>query len=231
MIRLFVQSELLTGRVIEPDMKQAHYLTHVMRLKEKDVLSLFNGRDGEWMAEIQLCGKKKIILSVQTQIAPQMKRARCILCPAIIKKENMDLVLQKATELGVTEIYPMITQRTVVRGFNVQRAQSIIYEACEQCERNDVPILHAPQELDEILRAFDETITPVHLVERITQTTLLDKDIIPAFLIGPEGGFTDLENKKIMRNQSVKQLHLGTTILRAETAAIGVLAAWQFRLF
>ncbi len=231
MIRLFVHQDLFAGNIIIPDVKQAHYLTHVMRLKDKDIVSLFNGRDGEWEAEIQLVSKKKTVLSVQQQTVPQMERSACILCPAIIKKENMDLILQKATELGVTEIYPMITQRTVVRGFNVKRAVSIVHEACEQCERNDIPVVHEPQLLDDVLQVLGPKATIVHLAERATDSVLLDKNIVPAFLIGPEGGFADIENEKIGRCANVCRIHLGSTILRAETAAIGVLAAWQFRLF
>ncbi len=230
MIRLFVTQDLSENTQIEPDVKQAHYLTHVMRLKDKEIVTVFNGRDGEWLAEIQTVSKKKTMLLVQSQSASQMYRKTCILCPAIIKKENMDLVLQKATELGATAIYPMITQRTVVRGFNVERALAIVREACEQCERNDVPVIHEPVPLEDILDMFTSEITLVHLAERATDTTLLDKTCKPAFLIGPEGGFTDTENAQIARYPSVKRVHLGTTVLRAETAAIGVLAAWQFRL-
>lgn len=231
MIRLFTPHTLDSNCSIEPDEKQRHYLTHVMRLKEGDCLYLFNGQDGTWEATYHECGKKKIALVVQNQVASQTKRKQCILCPAIIKKENMDFVLQKATELGVTDIYPMITDRTVVRQFNQERAKLIVYEACEQCERNDIPIVHEPQPLDKILTSFDSSITLVHLAERQTQSDRLSPESIPAFLIGPEGGFTEAENKRIQQTKNVRLLHLGTTILRAETAALAILAAWQFRVF
>ncbi len=231
MIRLYVNDDLTNGVTIEPDVKQSHYLTNVMRLKSGDVIGIFNGRNGEWTAEIQMPSKKRTILVVQNQTVPQMTRPACILCPAVIKKENMDLILQKATELGVTAIFPMITERTVVRGFNLERAESIIREACEQCERNDVPTICEPKRLDDLLQFIDKEVKIVHLVERDTSNNNLKPTDVPAFLIGPEGGFTVAENSKISRCENVCKLHLGTTILRAETAAIGVLAAWQFRLF
>ncbi len=231
MIRLFIPHMLDKDVCIEPDEKQRHYLTHVMRLKEGERLYLFNGQDGTWEATYHELSKKKILLNVQNQIALQAKRKQCILCPAIIKKENMDFVLQKATELGVTDIYPMITDRTVMRQFNKERAKLIVYEACEQCERNDIPVVHEPQALDKIITCFDASITLVHLAERQTHSDTLSPDIIPAFLIGPEGGFTEAENKRIQQRQNVCFLHLGTTILRAETASIAILAVWQFRVF
>ena len=231
MIRLYTSDDLNTDVFISLPEKQAHYLAHVMRLENGKQVYLFNGRDGTWVAVYQIITRKKSQLKVLHQIEQQTVRKPCILCPAVIKKENMDLVLQKATELGVTEIYPIITTRTVVRQFNLERAETIIHEACEQCERNDVPVIHAPQPLDKLLTQLDSSVTIIQLAERASHSEFLPLAIIPAFLIGPEGGFTEMENNLIRRTNKSYSIHLGTTILRAETAAIAVLASWQFQLF
>lgn len=231
MIRLFTPAPLQAENPIEASEKQMHYLCHVMRLTHKDIILLFNGKDGTWTAEINVIGKKRCTFIPLRQIEPQQTRATCILCPALIKKENMDLVLQKATELGATAIYPLITERTVVRTLNTERARHIIYEACEQCERNDIPHLYEPQTLPTFLNTLPTEISLIHLAERATAGTTLSPTLKPAFLIGPEGGFTETENKRIANRSDTYIVHLGSTILRAETASLAILSAWQFRLF
>ncbi len=231
MIRLFTPHCLTADTLISPDEKQIHYLKHVMRLQEGACVALFNGKDGTWSARYHTVGKKGAQLIVTEQIADQQSRERCILCPALIKKENMDLVLQKATELGVTEIRPVITTRTVVRQLNTARGEAIITEACEQCERNDIPLLYPPQTLPALLSALTPDITVIHLAERESSSAKLSPDMIPAFIVGPEGGFTPEENALIQAHPTTRVIHLGTTVLRAETASLAVLSAWQFRLF
>lgn len=231
MIRLFTEEKLFENQTIILPEKQAHYVRNVMRLKEGENIALFNGIDGEWLSHVFYEGKKQIRLVVQEQIRQQEDLSKVILCFAIIKKENVDLILQKATELGVTEIYPMITDRTVVRGFNMERAKLILTEAAEQCERLSVPILYEPMKLSAVLKSLPTEYTPIYLAERSETTQKLSQDIIPAFLIGPEGGFSSTENQLLLKHQNIKTVHLGQTILRAETAALAVLSAWQFRLF
>ena len=231
MIRLFTPQHLTADALISPDEKQIHYLKHVMRLQEGERVALFNSKDGTWVADYHTVGKKGAQLVVTEKIAEQQNRERCILCPALIKKENMDFVLQKATELGVTEIRPVITARTVVRQMNMARGEAIITEACEQCERNDIPALYPPQTLTALLSAFTPDVTVIHLAERQASSAKLSPDMIPAFIIGPEGGFTSEENTLIQAHPATRVIHLGTTVLRAETAALATLSAWQFRLF
>ena len=231
MIRLYTREILSANNKFIPSEKQVHYLIHVMRLKDGDIVHLFNGTEGEWSATVECVGKKTIFLHIREQVAVQENLQPCILCPALIKKENMDLILQKATELGVTHIYPLMTDRTVVRAFNFERANTIIQEACEQCERTQVPILHQPQTIQDVLKQFDSSVTVVHLAERQSTSDTLSPTMIPAFFIGPEGGFSERENQLLSQTNNVRHVHLGTTILRAETAALAVVSAWQFRLF
>ena len=117
MIRLFVEGELKEKSQLELSVFQSHYLCHVMRLKGKAEIACFNGSQGEWLAKL-FYQKKKAYLQVQEQIQKQKKLPECILCPALIKKEAMDFVWQKATELGVTKIYPIVAERSVVKNLN-----------------------------------------------------------------------------------------------------------------
>ncbi len=227
MIRLFVEEKLSTGTKFVPDDKKTHYLLHVMRLKEGDEVLLFNGKDGEFLTTLIDVKKKNCALLIGKKTREQTLRSPLILCPALIKKENMDLVLQKATELGVTAIYPLITDRTIVRGFNLERANLIVSEAAEQSERLDKPKIFDPIKLSDLFLKLPEEVIPVFLTERGESGTQLLSDIIsPAFIIGPEGGFTEKETAFLLTQKNIVPLHLGDTILRAETASIAILGGF-----
>lgn len=231
MIRLFVEETLKEGiRIVLPE-KQGHYLRHVMRLEAGKEVALFNGKDGEWTAVLSYPTKKESVLQVQHQTREQIYLKPCALAFALIKKENTALILQKATELGVTHIYPLITKRTIIRSLNRERAEMIIQEAAEQCERVDIPQLHPVMDLRLFVKDMPQAFTPVHLAERATVSDTLTPDMAPLFIVGPEGGFTPDENALIAQMPQVKIVHLGETVLRAETAALAILSAWQFRLF
>lgn len=231
MIRLFVENDLKEDAEFLLPEKQAHYVRHVMRLSEGEKVLLFNGKEGEWESVLFLKGKKEAGVLVKSLKRNQQNLKPCGLAFALIKKENTDFVLQKATELGVTDVFPILTRRTVVRNFNEQRAKSILIEAAEQCERLDVPVLHPLKELSLFMSEIPSHYTPVHLAERSLESDLLSPSITPLFIVGPEGGFTSEENEQLFKMPTVKIVHLGQTVLRAETASIAVLSAWQFRLF
>ena len=231
MIRLYVPNLLSAGQNILLSEKQAHYLKHVMRIRENEEITVFNGRNGVFLSKAVYQGKKNVGLMVSQQIQSQKNLPPCGLAFALIKKENTDLILQKATELGVTDIFPLLTERTVVRQFNQERAKSIVIEAVEQCERSDVPTVHRLTDLKTFLAHIPEGFTPVYLAERVFTTEKLSAQLSPLFTIGPEGGFTNAESQFLQNMPGMRTLHLGETILRAETAAIAVLSAWNFRLF
>ena len=231
MIRLFVEENLKEGEIISLDEKKVHYLIHVMRCNVGDEVYLFNGKDGEFKSTILQETKKKFSLNIVEKTKEFLPVETCILCPAIIKKENMDFVLQKATELGVSEIFPVITDRTVVRNFNLERAKSIVAEAAEQSERLDCPIVHEPCSLTELFKLIPEQSTVFFLSERGETNYKKTTIKTPVFLVGPEGGFTPKEVQYIEKYQNTATLHLGTTILRAETASIAILACWKYHVF
>ena len=228
MIRLFTPYPLKQNSVVPMTQKQVHYLFHVMRQKSGETVLLFNGKEGEWQAVIDTLDKKNgsFIPTYQTRLQDETQGD--ILAVALIKKDCFDFVLQKATELGVKEIIPLITARTVVKQLNAERAQAILTEAAEQCERLDVPILHEVQTLQAFLKNTSQPI--VYLSERGTTSAGMSLGKKMCFAIGPEGGWHPDEIKLFQTYSNVSALNLGRLILRAETAAVSVLAAHRFHL-
>ena len=195
-----------------------------MRLKENDEVACFNGQQGEWLATLSY-HKKKAYLQIQQQLKKQKNFPESILCPALIKKEAMDFVWQKATELGVTKIYPIVAERSVVKNFNQTHALSVIREACEQCGRMDVPEIMDPDSLENTIERLYGKAHLIWLSER-GGGVCDDFGKIPAFFVGPEGGWSPKE-QKLLKEKTDEQWHLGQTILRAETASLSALAIYQ----
>ncbi len=226
MIRLFINNSLAQDQVISLNEKQYHYLVHVMRCPNQAQLLCFNGKDGEWEAQLQLPNKKtaKLILLHQTRV--QEKPTYCALCPALIKKDNMDMVLQKATELGVTDIYPLISDHAVHVHFNKDHSELIIQEAAEQCERLTLPTIHQPMKLSALLQELPKDCQCYCLAERTQDSAFLPTEGKLAFFVGPEGGWSEKEKQFFSKN-NFKFLHFDVGILRAETASIAILSCWQ----
>ncbi len=223
-IRLFVDAPLLAESWIELGDAQAHYLTHVMRRQAGDAVRLFNGRDGEWQARIGEVSRRNVRLLVQRQTRPQAAEPDCWLCFALLKRQKTDLVVEKATELGVSVIQPIITARTQADHVNLARLNAIAIEAAEQCERLAVPEIRRPLPARQLLADWPAGRRLFIADERRT-ARLIPKDSGPtALLVGPEGGFTDAELDAIAAHHLVTRVSLGARILRAETAAIAGLA-------
>ena len=232
MIRLFISNDLQTKKSFILDDKALHYLSHVMRQKTGDEILCFNGKDGEWLCGIEKIEKKSLTLIPQKQIRKQTCDSFCALCPALIKKDNMDIVLQKATELGVSDIYPLVTDYTVVRHFNLTHAESIVREASEQSERLTVPHIHSPISIKELFRLLPEKCACCYLSER--EDNIVAPDITTnsvAFLVGPEGGWSPTEKESFRKNDHFLPIHFPGGILRAETASIAILSCWKIGRF
>ncbi len=229
MIRLYVPENIVAQKEVSLAPDQVHYLLHVMRCKTGEEIALFNETSGQWLCEIRALSKKQALVLPRTQTRQPQPEGTCVLCPALIKK--MDLVIEKAVELGVTEIRPVLTDRSVVRAFNKERAKLIAVQAAEQCERLSVPRIFDPVSLPKLLDMCPTDALLIHLAER-SGKPLIETDVTrPWFLIGPEGGFSEEENALLSRFERTESLHLGSTILRAETASLAILACWQFRCF
>ncbi len=153
-VRLYVEAALRDGACVAPDDGQTHYLLHVMRAKAGDRVSLFNGRDGEWLARIDGVTKRGCVLVCEKQIARQREVPDIWLCFAPIKKTPADYVVQKATELGVRVLQPIFTKRTIVSRVNEERMRANAVEAAEQSGRLSVPEIREATTLDKLLAGW-----------------------------------------------------------------------------
>jgi 16S rRNA (uracil1498-N3)-methyltransferase len=219
-IRLFVEAELSPDSWTEVRDAQAHYLLSVMRLGAGDSLRLFNGRDGEFQARIGNASRKQVRLLVEQQTRPPAPEPDCFLCFALLKRTKTDLVVEKATELGVAVIQPVITARTQGDHVNLARLRAIAIEAAEQCERLSVPEIREPISLARMLATWPEGRALNVADERRTARLARFATGPSALLTGPEGGFAPAELDALEANPLVTRVSLGARILRAETAVI-----------
>jgi 16S rRNA (uracil1498-N3)-methyltransferase len=223
-IRLFVTDHLQMGMPLAIAESQAHYLANVMRLTAGDELRLFNGRDGEWQARIATLSRKALILEPVAMTRAQDAEPDCWLCFALLKRQKTDLVVEKATELGVSVIQPVITARTQADHVNLARLRAITIEAAEQCERLAVPEVREPIPFHRLIADWPAGRVLNMADERRTARLVKPASGASALLVGPEGGFTTAEVDAIASNPLVTRVSLGARILRAETAAIAGLA-------
>jgi 16S rRNA (uracil1498-N3)-methyltransferase len=232
-VRLFVEASLHAGAGVVPDDAQAHYLLHVMRAKENDGVLLFNGADGEWRARLSAPNRRSCTLIVERQTEPQRDVPDLWFAFAPIKKTAADYVAQKATELGVRVLQPVITHRTIARRVNIERLRANAIEAAEQSGRLTVPLVHEALGLDALLQAWprqrrllfcDEAGDAAPLGAALTE---LKAQSPWGVLTGPEGGFDADERAAIRARPFVIPVTLGPRILRADTAALAALAVWQ----
>lgn len=221
--RLFVECGLAAGEITALPDDQSHYLKHVLRHTDGAMIRVFNGQDGEWTATLRSSGKKQFSISIETQLRIQprgLQETHLIFPP--LKKDALDFLIEKSVELGVTHLHPVLTQKTVVRDIKPERLKKQIIEACEQCERQDIPALSPLAELEKFLRDWPREKTIYAALEREDAALLGRKDSVSAhaFLIGPEGGFSDIEKNNLKKLEFVEAVNLGPNILRAETAAL-----------
>jgi 16S rRNA (uracil1498-N3)-methyltransferase len=223
-IRLFVAGDLVAGAAVPGSEAQAHYLANVMRRSVGDAVILFNGRDGEWAARIVSVSRKAVMFEVGVLLRGQAAEPDCWLCFALLKRNKTDMVVEKATELGVSRILPVLTARTQTDHVNLERLRAIAVEAAEQCERLAVPEIVSPVTLPALLTGWPAGRRLFMADERRTAKVARFSSGPASLLVGPEGGFTEAEVAAIRANQHVTIVSLGARILRAETAAIAGLA-------
>jgi 16S rRNA (uracil1498-N3)-methyltransferase len=225
--RLYVPAALTAGATIEATQAQGHYLGTVLRCAANDPVHLFNGRDGEWQARIAGLRRDRVTLSVESRRRPQEPEPDLWLVFALLKRDATDLVVQKATELGVSALLPVITERTNTPRINETRLTAIATEAAEQCERLTVPVLHAPSRLPDLLANWPPSRILYAAIERTGAARPGPAAHPAALLVGPEGGFTPAELDAMLRHPFVTPVGLGPRILRAETACVAGLALLQ----
>jgi len=227
MIRLHVEAALTAGATIEASEGQAHYLGGVMRRTMGDPIQLFNGRDGEWTGRIAALSRGKAAFAVETLLRPQSPDADLWLMFAALKRDTTDLVVQKATELGVSTLLPVFTERTNAGRVNLDRLRTIAIEAAEQSERLTVPTFRPARQLHDSLAEWPAERALFVALERADAQPLTPASGPAGLLIGPEGGFGPRDHTALDRCRFVRPVSLGPRILRAETAAIVGLALLQ----
>lgn len=228
--RLFVETQLAAGELRRIDGPQGHYLATVMRLKAGDPVKLFDDVTGEWLAVATEARKRDVTLEVRDLLRPRENVPDLWLCAAPIKKGRIDWVVEKACELGVARVAPVLTRRAVVDKLNLERLRTHMIEAAEQCGRTALPELAEPVKLTTMLRDWpaeralffaDETGGAPALEAMRSHAGAA------AILIGPEGGFDGEEREAIRALPQAVGISLGPRILRAETAAAAAVSLWM----
>ena len=227
--RLFVEPPLAPGprRIDGP---AAHYLLSVMRLKQGDPVKLFDDATGEWLATVADAGRRDLTVDVTTQLRPRETVPDLWLCAAPLKKGRVDWLAEKACELGVDRLVPVVTRRTVVDKPNTERLAAHMVEAAEQCGRTAIPSVADPVKLPALLRDWPATRALFFADETGGAPALDAMRAAPgpaAILIGPEGGFDDDERAAIRACPAAVGISLGPRILRADTAAAAAVALWM----
>jgi len=233
-IRLYVDGPLAAEKVLPLDTAQSNYLFGVMRRKAGDRLRVFDGVNGEWIAEVAKANKRNGLLVCRAAARPQVSPPDLWLLFAPVKKTRTAFIVEKAVEMGVRAVKPVLTDYTNER-INVDRMQAHCVEAAEQCDATFVPALSEPQKLSDILATWpagrklmfcDEGRTTLP----VAQALATEAEGPWAIVIGPEGGFSPEEVAALRALPDVTSVSLGPRILRADTAAVAAIGAWQSAL-
>ncbi|MEO1149624.1 MAG: 16S rRNA (uracil(1498)-N(3))-methyltransferase [Pseudomonadota bacterium] len=247
-LRLFVPQRLATGQSLTLSADQAHYLAQVMRRKVGDRVEVFNGEDGAFHGTLSALSRRAVAVEIGDQLRAPAPEGDLTLYFAVVKRGAVEMIVQKATELGVTRLQPLITERTVAKGFNAERLATIAQEAAEQCERLSVPALGEPIRLETLLAKREDRPSAVIFFAdeagddpdrrwggasgrpdplAICLQRLAKRPASLGLLIGPEGGFSTAERDALRAAPGIVPAGLGPRILRADTAAITGLAILQ----
>jgi len=226
--RLYVRAPLAEGARVELDSAQANYLGNVLRMGVGAELLTFDGRSGEWLGRIAETGKKRMTLTVERQTREAETIPDLWLAFAPVKRAQVDWLVEKATELGVAKLIPVMTHRTVVERVKLERLEAIAVEAAEQCGRTLLPEIGEPVSLGKLLEQRQASRRLYFADENGGEPA--DHAFVAGaamILTGPEGGFTDEERALIRGAENAVPITLGPRILRAETAALAAVSAWM----
>lgn len=235
--RLFVDQPLAADKTLTLTGNPAHYLRNVLRAAADDAVLVFNGRDGEWHAHITAIDKRKVTLvtahQTRPQTTPETRQADIWLLVAPVKRARLYYLAQKATEMGVTRLVPVITRRTQGGTVNLERLRANAQEAAEQCGILQVPEIMPPVRLDDALQDWDGA-RRLLFCDETAETGMGVSELAAgirtplAVLIGPEGGFTPEEKDELLALGQTVQISLGPRILRTDTAVVAALALVQW---
>jgi len=230
--RLYLPQGLAAGVAVALDRAQAHRLRHVLRLDSGAAVAGFNERDGEWLCRLSELGRSAALTPTRLLRAPETEPDLWLLF-APIRRTRLDWLVEKASELGVAALCPVLTARTQPERLNPERLRALAIAAAEQSERLSVPEIHPPEPLDQVLAAWpagrhlvlcDESGAGPPIAEALAG---FPPGASAALFVGPEGGFTDRELDALGKLPIVTRVGLGPGVLRAETAALAALAIFQ----
>ncbi len=234
--RLYLDGCLEAGAIIACSPSQANYLVSVLRLKPGAEILVFNGRHGEWRAALEVVGKRGVRLHVMAQVRGQQAGPDLDYLFAPLKRARLDYVVQKATELGVARLRPVITRRTIAERVNVARMRANVIEAAEQCGVLRVPEVDAPVKLGQALAQWDparplvfcdeaaEIANPIRALQQGLNGPASGLCPPVAVIVGPEGGFDAHERGALLSLPFTVPISLGPRVMRADTAAVAALA-------
>lgn len=227
--RLFVDAPIGGRQSIALEAGQAHYLAKVMRVSAGESVILCDDVTGEWACTVIEVARRQVLVDPVRRLRGREGVPDFWLCPALLKKDRFDLVLEKASELGVAQIRPLVTRRCVANSLNAERARAIVTEAAEQCARTALPVLAEPVKLPALLRAWpsDRTLFFADELGGEPAAAAFAGSAKAALLTGPEGGFDETERAAIQALPQARPITLGPRILRGETAAIAATALWM----
>jgi len=228
-IRLFFSKSLSLNLTDKLDKSQSHYVSKVMRVKENEVFSLFNG-SGEWEAKILNISKSIVKFNVTKQLRQKESIKELWLAFSPIKSNYFNFMIQKATELGVTKFSPIIFDRTIVRKINKEKLKKVVIEAAEQSNRIHVPPILEPQTLKDFLRN-DMNLIFTDLNSSNTKLNTKNLSNKPTcIIIGPEGDFSEEERQEILKFEGVQPIKINENILRSETAVISAISIINYAI-
>ena len=234
-IRLYFSKELKSNLQSNLSTEQSHYIKNVMRLKPGDTISLFNSMNGEWTAKIVDQNKESTEFKVEKLIKNKKLESDLWLAFSPIKKNYLDMMIQKTTELGIQKFIPILSERTIVKEINTERLKKIIIEASEQSNRISVPEIKNLEPLKDFLNKFPNNGSLIFCdinCEKSDLTNILSKKKKGpvCVLIGPEGDFSERERQLIIERKEIFSLSLANNLLRAETAAIAAVTIVNYHL-
>jgi len=229
--RLYLEAPLAEGQELPLDRDRANYLVNVLRSKRGDGVLLFNGRDGEWQAELTGEGRKSaaVLVGARTRAQPEANDLHFLFAP--LKHARLDYLVQKAVEMGASRLQPVLTRHTQVARVNLERMRANVIEAAQQCGVLAVPEVAEPVSFDEVVTDASRLMVfcdeDAEVKDPVAALHAAPRGLPLAVLIGPEGGFAEDERALLLKRANVVRLSLGPRILRADTAAVAALALVQ----
>ena len=229
-IRLYHPNSIVENTIGLLSKEHMHYVVNVMRLKRGSEINFFN-KEGEWKSEIVFLDQGRVEVKYIEKIKHANSKSKIELAICLVKKNPMENILQKAAELGVSKIIPIVSERTEVKEINLDRAKKIVVEATEQSNQFMPPEISKIIKLKDFLKTFDENskllFADVNSKDDLKAEDLKDKKSL-CVLIGPEGDFSSAEREAIFKNTTVKPFTLSKTILRTDTAVISAISLVNF---